>query len=148
GRTVINSNHRFSYEEAQEIIEGATGPYQKEILFLDTIAKIYRKKRLTNGALNIESEEMRFELDENGNPVKVILQTSKDAHKLVEEFMLLANKQVATKIGKPKGNKDPIPFIYRCHDKPDEEKIAMFKLFIDKFHYELNYKGPDEISKA
>ncbi len=148
GKTVINSNHRFSYEEAQEIIEGATGPYQKEILFLDTIAKIYRKKRLTNGALNIESEEMRFELDENGNPVKVILKTSKDAHKLVEEFMLLANKQVATKIGKPKGNKDPIPFIYRCHDKPDEEKIAMFKLFIDKFHYELNYKGPDEISKA
>lgn len=148
GKTVINSNHRFSYEEAQEIIEGAAGPYQKEVLFLDSIAKKYRKKRLKNGALNIESEEMRFELDEAGNPIKVILKTSKDAHKLVEEFMLLANKQVATKIGKPKGNKDPIPFIYRCHDKPNDEKIALFRLFIDKFHYELNYKHPDEISKA
>lgn len=148
GKTVINSNHRFSYEEAQEIIEGAEGTYKKEILFLDTIAKMYRKKRLKNGALNIESEEMRFELDENGNPINVILKTSKDAHKLVEEFMLLANKQVATKIGKPKGNKDPIPFIYRCHDKPDTEKIALFKLFISKFHHELNYKGPEDISKA
>lgn len=148
GKTVINSNHRFSYEQAQEIIEGADGAYKKEILFLDSIAKMYRKKRLANGALNIESEEMRFELDETGNPVNVIIKTSKDAHKLVEEFMLLANKQVATKIGKPKGNKDPIPFIYRCHDKPDDEKIAMFRLFIDKFHYELNFKHPDEISKA
>lgn len=148
GKTVINSNHRFSYEEAQEIIEGAEGPYKKEILFLDTIAKMYRKKRLKNGALNIESEETRFELDENGNPINVILKTSKDAHKLVEEFMLLANKQVATKIGKPKGIKDPIPFIYRCHDKPDAEKIALFKLFISKFHHELNYKGPEDISKA
>ncbi len=148
GKTVINSNHRFSYEQAQDIIEGADGAYQKEILFLDKIAKIYRKKRLANGALNIESEEMRFELDENGNPINVIMKTSKDAHKLVEEFMLLANKQVATKIGKPKGNKDPIPFIYRCHDKPDDEKIALFRLFIDKFHYELNFKHPDQISKA
>lgn len=148
GKTVINSNHRFSYEEAQEIIEGAEGPYKKEILFLDTIAKMYRKKRLKNGALNIESEEMRFELDDQGNPINVILKTSKDAHKLVEEFMLLANKQVATKMGKPKGNKDPIPFIYRCHDKPDTEKIALFKLFISKFHHELNYKGPEDISKS
>lgn len=148
GKTVIHSNRRFTYEQAQEIIEGATGDYKKEILLLDKIAKILRKKRLKSGALNIESEEMRFELDAQGNPVNVILKTSKDAHKLVEEFMLLANKHVATFIGQPKGNKDIIPFVYRCHDKPSTEKIALFRVFIDKFGYELNFTHPDEISKA
>lgn len=149
GKTVIHSNRRFTYEEAQEIIEGKKGDYQDEILFLDKIAKILRKKRLNNGALNIESEEMRFELDETGNPVNVILKTSKDAHKLVEEFMLLANKKVATFIAKPaQKNKDIIPFVYRCHDKPDMAKIEVFKLFIDKFGYDLKFSHPDEISKA
>lgn len=148
GKTVIHSDRRFTYEQAQEIIEGAEGDFKKEILFLDKIAKILRKKRLKAGALNIESEEMRFELDREGNPVNVILKTSKDAHKLVEEFMLLANKKVATFIAKPKGNQDAIPFVYRCHDKPDVEKIALFKVFIDKFGYELNFTHPDEISKA
>lgn len=148
GKTVIHSDRRFTYEQAQEIIEGADGDFKKEILHLDKIAKIMRKKRLKEGALNIESEEMRFELDREGNPVNVILKTSKDAHKLVEEFMLLANKKVATFIARPGSKKDPIPFIYRCHDKPDVEKIALFKVFIDKFGYELNFTHPDEISKA
>ncbi len=148
GKTVIHSDRRFTYEQAQEIIEGAEGDFKKEILFLDKIAKIMRKKRLKEGALNIESEEMRFELNEAGNPINVILKTSKDAHKLVEEFMLLANKKVATFIAKPKGNQDVIPFVYRCHDKPDAEKIALFRVFIDKFGYELNFTHPDEISKA
>lgn len=148
GKTVIHSNRRFTYEEAQEIIEGAEGDYKKEILFLDQIAKILRKKRLKSGALNIESEEMRFELDAGGNPTNVILKTSKDAHKLVEEFMLLANKKVATFIAKPGNKADKIPFVYRCHDKPDIEKIALFRVFIDKFGYELNFTSPDDISTA
>jgi len=148
GKTVIHSDRRFTYEQAQEIIEGKPGDFSKEILFLDKIAKILRKKRMKSGAMNIESEEMRFELDAEGNPVNVILKTSKDAHKLVEEFMLLANKKVATFIGKPDNKRDVIPFVYRCHDSPDPEKIAVFRIFIDKFGYKLDFNHPDEISRA
>lgn len=149
GKTVIHSDRRFSYEEAQEIIEGKAGDLEKEILFLDKIAKILRKKRMKNGALSIESEEMRFKLNEAGNPVEVVTKVSKDAHKLVEEFMLLANKKVATYIAKPsQKNRDVIPFVYRCHDKPDLAKIEVFKLFIDKFGYELNFTHSDDISKS
>jgi ribonuclease R len=148
GKTVIHSDRRFSYEEAQEIIEGAEGDFKEEIHILDGIAKTLRKYRLKNGALNIESEEMRFKLDENGMPIEVIIKTSKDAHKLVEEFMLLANRKVAEFIGKSKKGKDPIPFVYRCHDKPDITKIGLFSVFIDKFGYKLDFSNPDEISKS
>lgn len=146
GKTVIHSDRRFSYEEAQEIIEGKDGEYKNEILVLDSIAKILRKKRLKNGALSIESEEMRFKLDEDGMPIEVIIKTSKDAHKLIEEFMLLANRKVAEFIGKPKKGRDPIPFIYRCHDKPDATKIGLFSVFIDKFGYKLDFDNPEKIS--
>ena len=148
GKTVIHSDRRFSYEEAQEIIEGAEGDYKEEIHILDGIAKTLRKYRLKNGALNIESEEMRFKLDEEGMPIEVVIKTSKDAHKLVEEFMLLANRKVAEFIGKSKKGRDPIPFVYRCHDKPDLNKIGLFSVFIDKFGYKLDFSNPDEISKS
>ncbi len=148
GKTVIHSDRRFSYEEAQEIIEGAEGDFKEEIHILDGIAKTLRKYRLKNGALNIESEEMRFKLDEEGMPIEVIIKTSKDAHKLVEEFMLLANRKVAEFIGKSKKGRDPIPFVYRCHDKPDLTKIGLFSVFIDKFGYKLDFTNPDEISKS
>ena len=148
GKTVIHSDRRFSYEEAQEIIEGAEGDFKEEIHILDGIAKTLRKYRLKNGALNIESEEMRFKLDQEGMPIEVIIKTSKDAHKLVEEFMLLANRKVAEFIGKSKKGKDPIPFVYRCHDKPDITKIGLFSVFIDKFGYKLDFTSPDEISKS
>lgn len=149
GKTVIHSNRRFSYEEAQEIIEGKADELQEEVLILDKIAKILRKKRMKNGALSIESQEMRFVLDPSGKPIDVVLKISKDAHKLVEEFMLLANRKVATFIAKPaQKSKDPVPFIYRCHDKPDAAKIETFKLFIDKFGYKIDFKHPDDISKA
>lgn len=146
GKTVIHSDRRFSYEEAQEIIEGKDGDYKTEILTLDGIAKILRKQRLKKGALSIESEEMRFKLDEDGMPIEVIIKTSKDAHKLIEEFMLLANRKVAEFIGKPKKGRDPIPFIYRCHDKPDVTKIGLFSIFIDKFGYKLDFDNPEKIS--
>jgi ribonuclease R len=148
GKTVIHSNKRFSYEEAQEIIDGKEDEFAKDILILDKIAKILRKKRLKNGALNIESEEMRFALDNAGNPIEVIIKTSKEAHKLIEEFMLLANKQVALFMAEPKKGRDQIPFVYRIHDKPDVAKIALFNVFIDKFGYKLDFSHPDQIAKS
>lgn len=148
GKTVIHSDRRFSYEEAQEIIEGKDGDFKDEILILDKIAKILRKRRLKKGALNIESEEMRFRLDENGHPVEVVIKTSKDAHKLIEEFMLLANRHVATFMADPTHRKDVVPFLFRVHDKPDIEKIAMFNVFIEKFGHKLDFTHPDQIAKS
>lgn len=148
GKTVIHSNRRFSYEQAQEIIEGKDGDYRDEILILDKIAKILRKKRLDAGAMNIESEEVRFRLDADGFPEELIIKRSKDAHKLIEEFMLLANRSVATFIAKPGDkNAQKIPFIYRCHDKPSPEKIAMFDMFVQKFGYEIDLSDEKSISK-
>lgn len=147
GKTAIHSNRRFTYEEAQEIIEGKDGDYKEEILTIDKIAKILRNKRLKNGALSIESEEMRFKLNEKGNPAEVIIKTSKDAHKLIEEFMLLANRHVATFLSKPEKGRDPFPMIYRVHDKPDIEKMGMFAVFIEKFGHKINLQDPSQIAK-
>ncbi len=147
GKTIIHSDRRFTYEQAQEIIETKKGDYCDEILLFDKIAKILRKKRLSSGAMNIESEEMRFRLDDDGFPVEVLIKTSKDAHKLVEEFMLLANRSVATFVGKPKKGIGITPFIYRCHDKPDPAKVETFNLFIRKFGYDIELKNPSTISK-
>ena len=146
GKTVIHSNRRYSYEEAQEIIEGKEGEFQDEIRAIDKVAKILREARLANGALNIESEEMRFKLDSKGSPIETIIKTSKDAHKLIEEFMLLANKRVSLFLSKPNQNKDLIPMIYRVHDKPDPDKIGFLKLFLDKFGHELTFESLEKIA--
>ena len=147
GKTVIHSDRRFTYEEAQEIIEGAEGDYRDEVLILDKIAKILRKRRLTAGAMNIESEEVRFRLDDEGFPEEVVIKRSKDAHKLVEEFMLLANRSVAEFIKNKEKGGTKIPFVYRCHDKPSPEKISLFNMFVEKFGYEINLTDPNMISK-
>ena len=147
GKTAIHSNRRFTYEEAQEIIEGKDGDHKEEILIIDKIAKILRNKRLKNGALSIESEEMRFKLNEKGNPAEVIIKTSKDAHKLIEEFMLLANRNVTTFLSKPAKGRDPFPMIYRVHDKPNIEKMGMFAVFIEKFGHKINLNDPAQIAK-
>lgn len=147
GKSVIHSNRRFTYEGAQEIIEGKDGDFKSEILLFDKIAKILRKKRLNSGAMNIESEEIRFQLDSEGFPETVLIKTSKDAHKLIEEFMLLANRKVAEFIAKPRKGIGTIPFIYRVHDKPDLAKIATFNLFIQKFNYDIPLDNPETISK-
>lgn len=147
GKTVIHSDRRFSYEQAQEIIEGSEGDFKEEILVLDKIAKILRKARLDNGAMNIESEEVRFRFDDTGHPSELLIKRSKDAHKLIEEFMLLANRHVATFISKQGSKQQPIPFVYRCHDKPDPEKINLFHLFIEKFGYEIDLSDERKISK-
>jgi ribonuclease R len=146
GRTVIHSNRRFTYEEAQEVIEGKSEELKSEILDLDRIAKKYRKERLKNGAMNIESEEVRFKLDEFGQPEELIVKVSKDAHKLIEEFMLLANKHVSMFLSKTESKQEKPVSVYRVHDTPDQSKIELFKLFIDKFGYELPSYREDQLA--
>lgn len=147
GKTVIYSDRRFTYEEAQEILEGQSGDYEEELRKLDKIAKILRKNRLKKGALNIESEEMRFKLNEKGLPNEVVIKTSKDAHKLIEEFMLLANRHVATFLSKTEKGRDPFPMIYRVHDAPDPAKMEVFAVFIEKFGHKIDLHDPSKIAE-
>ncbi|MFM6936021.1 MAG: ribonuclease R [Flavobacteriales bacterium] len=147
GKGVIHSDRRFSYEEAQEIIEGNDGDHQDIIRKLNDVAHILRKQRLKDGALSIESEEMRFRLNDVGNPSEVVIKTSKDAHKLIEEFMLLANRKVATFLSKPEKGKDPIPMIYRVHDSPDPGKMDVFAVFIEKFGHKIDLHDTATIAK-
>ncbi|MEO5890468.1 MAG: ribonuclease R [Ferruginibacter sp.] len=135
GRTIIHSNHRFTYEDVQEIIETSDGLHHKAILLLDTLAKQFRKERFDNGAINFSSQEVRFTLDEKGKPIGIVVKESKDAHKLVEEFMLLANRTIAEYVSRIKIDKEPVPFPYRIHDTPDDEKLKPFAAFAKKFGY-------------
>jgi len=135
GRTIIHSNHRFTYEEVQDIIEKKDGLHHKPIILLNELAKKFRAERFRNGAINFSSQEVRFQLDEKGKPIGIVVKESKDAHKLIEEFMLLANRAVATYVSKIKVNKEPIPFPYRIHDTPDDEKLKPFIAFAKKFGY-------------
>jgi len=148
GKTVIHSDHRFAYEDAQEVIEGRSDKLKNEILAMDKIAKIIRKERMKNGALSIESEEVSFVFDEEGMPSGVVKKTSKDANKLIEEFMLLANKRVAIFVGKlPGDNGSNNQFIYRCHDKPSLEKLKTFSVFIEKFDYDLEFENVNNVAQ-
>lgn len=148
-RTVIESDRRFTYEEAQEIIETGEGDYKEEILKLDSLAKILRNNRFKHGAINFDRHEVRFEIDEKGKPLSVYFKYSKDANKLIEEFMLLANRTVAEIIGKPTNNKKPKTFVYRIHDLPDPEKMENFAAFIRRFGYRLQTEGKKvDISKG
>lgn len=147
GRTVINSNRRFTYEEAQERIETKKGDFQKEINTLNDLAQIMRGRRMDAGALNIESTEVKFVV-ENGKPVGVKLKVSKEAHKLVEEFMLLANKHVSRFIGVPKKGQAKYPNIYRIHDQPSEEKIADLHRFVADNGYEIKEVANKPLSFA
>ena len=149
-RTVINSNRRFTYEEAQTIIETGEGDYKEEMLKLNEFAKMLRVKRFAKGAIAFERIEVRFEIDEKGKPVSVFFKEAKESNKLVEEFMLLANRTVATHIGKPqkRGNK-PKTFVYRIHDVPNPDKLANFSTFIKRFGYKLKTTGKNtEVSSA
>ena len=149
GKTVISSNRRFAYEEAQEIIETGKGEYAEEILILDKIAKALRAERFKKGAMEFDRAEVKFNLDENGKPVGVYYKVSKDANKLVEELMLLANRTVATAIGKPAGNKKPKAFVYRIHDKPDEQKLNDLASMASAFGYRIKTTGsPREINRS
>ncbi len=148
GKTIIHSNRRYTYEEVQEIIEGKQEEHQDKILFLNTFSQALRKKRFDSGAINFNSEEVRFQLDEQGVPIAVVIKTSKESHQLIEELMLLANKQVATFVNTQKINNAPIVFPYRIHDTPDIEKLKVFSGFAATFGYSFNYKSSTDIAKS
>ena len=137
GRTIIHSDHRFSYEEAQERLDTHKGSFAKELNTLNRLAHKLRKTRFDEGAINFETTEVKFRLDEQGNPLEVIPKVRKDAHKLIEEFMLLANKRVAEFVYNYKKREEKNTFVYRTHDYPDAEKIQNFALFAQRFGHKL-----------
>lgn len=137
GRTVIHSDHRFSYEQAQEVIETGTGKFAEELKILNGLHDILRKERFKKGAVNFETTEVKFKLDEQGKPLMVIPKIRKEAHKLIEEFMLLANRAVATFVYKMKKGEEKNTFVYRTHDFPNPEKVADFALFAKQFGHAL-----------
>jgi ribonuclease R len=148
GRTVIHSDHRFAYEDAQLVIETGEGKFAEEILLLNKLAQILRKKRFERGAINFSSSEARFQLDESGKPIGVVIKENKEANQLIEEWMLMANKAVAEKVGEIKIKDKPLPFPYRVHDQPNEEKLEPFMAFARKFGYKFNTQTPDAIAAS
>lgn len=140
-RTVIRSQRRFAYEEAQEVIETGKGDFAEELLTLDKLAKILRKERYDNGSVDFDRAEVKFDIDDEGHPVGVYFKESKDANKLIEEFMLLANKTVASFVGNPGKKKKPKAFVYRIHDMPDPEKLTSLAELSHNFGYKIKATG-------
>jgi ribonuclease R len=148
-RTVTKSDRRFTYEEAQEIIETGKGDYAQEILMLDSMAKIMRRQRYENGAVEFDRHEVRFDIDETGHPIGVYFKVSKDANKLIEEFMLLANRTVAQAIGNPTDRKKPKAFVYRVHDLPDPGKLSDLAALSRTFGYKVKAQGtPKDVNRS
>ena len=148
-RTVTKSDRRFTYEEAQEIIETGKGDYAQEILMLDSMAKIMRRQRYENGAVEFDRHEVRFDIDETGHPIGVYFKVSKDANKLIEEFMLLANRTVAQAIGQPADRKKPKAFVYRVHDLPDPGKLSDLAALSRTFGYKVKAQGtPKDVNRS
>ncbi|MVZ60747.1 ribonuclease R [Sphingobacterium humi] len=148
GRTVIHSDRRLSYEEAQEIIEGKEDSLAPAILKLNELAYILRDRKFKNGAISFETEEVKFILDDNGKPLGVYTKVRKDAHKLIEDFMLLANRKVAEFIGKQGKGKNKLPFVYRFHDVPNPETLTSFSQFASRFGHRLQIKSDKETAKS
>ena len=147
--TVIKSTRRFTYEEAQQIIETGEGDYKEEVLQLNRLAQILREKRMAAGSINFDRCEVKFEIDETGKPLSVYFKVSKEANKLIEEFMLLANKTVAEYVGKVPKNKKPKVLPYRIHDLPDPDKLDNLNQFIARFGYKIRTGGSKaEVSKS
>lgn len=147
GRTIIFSDHRFSYEEAQEVLETGEGPFASELKKLNRIAKGLRKKRFRDGAITFETDELQFKVDEMGETLEIFVKERKDAHLLIEDFMLLANREVATFISR-KGKTKEIPFPYRVHDVPDPDKLMDFQRFARELGFQMQIDTPRQISKS
>ena len=148
-RTVIRSNRRFAYEEAQEVIETGEGDYKEEILTLNDLAQKLRKRRFEHGSINFDRHEVKFDIDEKGKPIGVYFKVSKEANKLIEEFMLLANRTVAEFVGKSANGRKPKAFVYRVHDVPDPDKMSSFAAFITRFGYKIKTEGSkSDLSKG
>ena len=147
-RTVIRSDRRFAYEDAQEIIEGAEGDYKEEILTLNDLAQKLRQRRFENGSISFDRQEVRFEIDEDGRPLSVYFKVAKEANMLIEEFMLLANCTVAEAVGKTATGKKGKSFVYRIHDVPDPSKINDLSVFIGRFGYRTRlHNNTKDLSK-
>jgi len=160
GRTIINSDRRFTYEEAQSVIETEEGDYCDEILTMNRLSKILRATRFKKGSIAFEKMEVKFHLDEVGNPTGVFFKVAKDSNRLIEDFMLLANRKVAEFVGKKKSEKDKSanqkagskesqrPFVYRIHDQPNPDKLENFSEFVAKFGYKLNVKNMNTVADS
>ena len=148
-KTVIKSDRRFTYEEAQAVIETGEGEYKDEILKLNELAQILRKNRMASGAVDFDRVEVRFEIDEKGKPLSVYFKESKEANKLIEEFMLLANRTVAERIGKVGRDAKSKVFPYRIHDLPDPDKLENLNWFVNRFGYKIRTSGSkSDVSKS
>ena len=148
GRTVIHSDRRFTYEEAQERIETKEGDLQEEINVLDRLAKIMRGERIRNGAITFDRSEVRFNLDENNQPIGVYFKISKDSNHLIEEFMLLANKKVSEFVSLKKGRPNGNTFIYRIHDDPDPAKLEALRDFVSTFGYKIDLANTKKVAES
>jgi len=148
GKTVIHSNRRFTYEEVQEVIENKAGDFEQEILKLNALAYKLRERKFKNGAISFETTEVKFKLDETGKPTGVYVKERKDAHKLIEDFMLLANRKVAEHVSKMGKGKHKYTFVYRVHDTPKPDALANFAQFAAKFGYRINTKSDKETAKS
>ncbi|WP_289764573.1 ribonuclease R [uncultured Duncaniella sp.] len=148
-RTVIKSNRRFAYEGAQQVIETGLGDCVEAIRKLNELAKIMRRQRYENGSVEFDRAEVKFHIDDDGKPLGVFFKVAKDANKLIEEFMLLANRTVATFVGKPKDKKKPKAFVYRVHDVPDPTRLADLSAIARAFGYKVKASGtPREINRS
>jgi ribonuclease R len=148
GRTIINSDRRYSYEEAQEILETGAGDFAFELQSINELAKKMRKKRFKMGAIDFERIEVSFNIDENGKPLSVFFKETKDSNNLIEEFMLMANKKVAEYIGKGTKSAHKKTFIYRNHDQPDSNKYNNFRKFVKTFGIEAEPRKKESISQS
>ena len=148
GKTIIHSDTRFSYEDAQEILENKTGKHSEELLKLNELAYILRERKFKHGAISFESVEVKFNLDEYGKPLGVYAKERKDAHKLIEDYMLLANKKVAEFIAKKGKGKQKLTFVYRSHDSPKEDALLSFSQFALKFGYQIDISSGRETAKS
>ncbi|HEX2976344.1 MAG TPA: ribonuclease R [Bacteroidales bacterium] len=148
GRTIINSNRRYSYEEVQAMIEGGEGDFKKELLILNGLATKLREERFRKGSIAFTSVEVKFILDEKGKPIDTYIKEQKEANMLIEDFMLLANRSVAEKIGKKKNEDKEKTFVYRIHDEPNQEKLQKFAEFLGKLGYKMNIGSRKQISKS
>jgi len=148
GKTIIHSDRRFSYEEAQEVIEGKLAEYAEEIHSLNALAYKLRDRKFKHGAINFETSEVKFRLDEQGKPIGVYVKERKDAHKLIEDFMLLANKKVAEFIAKKGRGKKKLTFVYRSHDAPNEQSLQSFVTFASRFGYKISTKSDKDTARS
>lgn len=147
-KTVIHSKRRFSYEQAQQVIETGKGDHAEELLLLNSMSKHFREKRFKKGAIAFEKEEVKFKLDETGKPIGIMLKVRKDANLLVEDFMLLANETVARFGSKLNKEKKALPFVYRIHDNPDPAKLEIFSSVAARFGYDIRFKNPKDAAET